>query len=126
MVQFITILTKTKMVAGGYEASTGGITRIASVGIFTGLVVAWLTVQIYRYTVKHNWRIKMPASVPAGVSNSFSALIPGFCIAVVVAVIELILVTMGTDIFQVLYIPFHSHSLVTLLILGGASSSLSS
>lgn len=94
------------MVAGGYEASTGGITRIASVGIFTGLVVAWLTVQIYRYTVKHNWRIKMPASVPAGVSNSFSALIPGFCVAVVVAVIELILVTMGTDIFQVLYIPF--------------------
>ena len=42
------------MVAGGYEASTGGITRIASVGIFNGLVVAWLTVQIYRYTVKHN------------------------------------------------------------------------
>lgn len=89
-IQFVTILTKAKMVAGGYEASTGGITRIASVGIFTGLVVAWLTVQIYRYTVKHNWRIKMPASVPAGVSNSFSALIPGFCVAVVVAVIELI------------------------------------
>lgn len=102
----ITTFTKTKMVAGGYEASTNGITRIAAVGIFTGLVIAWLTVQIYRYTVKHNWRIKMPASVPSGVSNSFSALIPGFCIAVVVALIELILVTLGTDIFQVLYIPF--------------------
>lgn len=123
-IQFITILTKAKMVAGGYEASTGGITRIASVGIFTGLVIAWLTVQIYRYTVKHNWRIKMPASVPAGVANSFSALIPGFCIAVVVAVIELILVTLGTDIFKVLYIPFSL--LATLLILGGASLSLSS
>lgn len=105
-VQFITTFTKTKMVAGGYEASTNGITRIAAVGIFTGLVIAWLTVQIYRYTVKHNWRIKMPASVPSGVSNSFSALIPGFCIAVVVALIELILVTLGTDIFQVLSIPF--------------------
>lgn len=105
-VQFITTFTKTKMVAGGYEASTNGITRIAAVGIFTGLVIAWLTVQIYRYTVKHNWRIKMPASVPSGVSNSFSALIPAFCIAVVVALIELILVTLGTDIFQVLYIPF--------------------
>ena len=105
-VQFITTFTKTKMVAGGYEASTNGITRIAAVGIFTELVIAWLTVQIYRYTVKHNWRIKMPASVPSGVSNSFSALISGFCIAVVVALIELILVTLGTDIFQVLYIPF--------------------
>ena len=48
-VQFITTtFTKTKMVAGGYEASTNGITRIAAVGIFTGLVIAWLTVQIYR------------------------------------------------------------------------------
>ena len=44
----------------------------------------------------------MPASVPSGVSNSFSALIPGFCIALVVAIIELILVTLGTDIFKVL------------------------
>lgn len=62
-IQFVTILTKAKMVAGGYEASTSGITRIASVGIFTGLVVAWLTVQIYRYTVKHNWRIKIDACI---------------------------------------------------------------
>lgn len=105
-IQFVQIFTKTKMVAGGYEASTSGITRIASVGIFTGLVVAWLTVQIYRYTVKHHWQIKMPASVPAGVSNSFSAMIPGFCVALVVAVINMILVMLGTDIFKVLYIPF--------------------
>ncbi len=105
-VQFVQIFNKTQMVAGGYEASTGGITRIASVGIFTGLVVAWLTVQIYRFTVKHHWQIKMPASVPAGVANSFSAMIPGLCIAVVVSLINLILVMMGTDIFKVLYIPF--------------------
>lgn len=48
----------------------------------------------------------MPSSVPQGVANSFSALIPGLCIAAVVALIELILVALGTDIFKVLYIPF--------------------
>lgn len=106
VIEFVQIFNKSKMIAGGYEASTGGIARIASVGIFTGLIIAWLTVQIYRYTVKHNWQIKMPASVPAGVSNSFSALIPGFCVAVTVALINMILVIMGTDIFKVLYIPF--------------------
>lgn len=105
-IQFITKLTKTQMIAGGYEASAGGITRIASVGIFTGLVVAWLTVQIYRFTIKHNWRIKMPASVPSGVSNSFSAMIPGLCVAILVSVINLLLVMAGTDLFKVLYIPF--------------------
>src|SRR5699024_6227480 len=66
----------------------------------------WLTVQIYRFCIKHNWRIKMPASVPSGVANSFTALIPGFVIAVVIAVIDVILIVLGTDIFQLLFIPF--------------------
>lgn len=105
-VQFFTSLKRNNIVGGGYAVSTGGITRIASVGIFTAIIVAWLTVQIYRYTVKHNWEIKMPSSVPQGVANAFSAIIPGLCIAIVVLLINLILVFAGTDLFKVLYIPF--------------------
>lgn len=105
-VQFIQSLSKTNIIGGGYAVSVSGITRIGSVGIFTGLVVGWLTVQIYRFTIKHNWSIKMPSAVPAGVANSFSSLIPGFCVALVVAVLNLLLVFAGTDIFKVLYIPF--------------------
>ncbi|WEV43242.1 PTS cellobiose transporter subunit IIC [Lactobacillus sp. ESL0684] len=105
-IQFVQLVTKTKMVAGGYEASTGGIYRIGAVGIFIGLVIAWLTVQVYRYTVKHNWQIKMPAAVPTGVANSFSAIIPAFCIAALITVINLALVLLGTDLFKVLFVPF--------------------
>ncbi|GAB5053792.1 PTS cellobiose transporter subunit IIC [Pediococcus parvulus] len=105
-IQFVQSLNKLNVIGGGYAVSTSGITRIASVGIFTGLVVGWLTVQIYRLTIKHNWQIKMPDSVPAGVANSFSALIPGFCVAFVVGAINLALIMAGTDIFKVLYIPF--------------------
>lgn len=105
-VQFVQSLNKANIIGGGYAVSASGVTRIAAVGIFTGLVVGWLTVQIYRFTIKHNWSIKMPASVPAGVANSFSALIPGFCVAFVIALLNLILVFAGTDIFKVLYIPF--------------------
>ncbi|MDF7669297.1 PTS cellobiose transporter subunit IIC [Lactobacillus sp. ESL0703] len=106
-VQFVTMFTKDKMLAGGYQASqTAGIYRIGAVGIFIGLVIAWLTVQVYRYTIKHNWRIKMPASVPAGVSNSFSALIPTACVSIIVAAINMVLVLMGTDLFKVLFVPF--------------------
>ena len=104
--QFLQSITKTKMVVGGYQVSTSGIYRIGAVGIFVGLVIAWLTVQIYRYTVKHNWQIKMPESVPAGVANSFSALIPAFCVAIVVAVLNGALVMAGTDMFNLLFIPF--------------------
>ncbi|KRM88499.1 PTS cellobiose transporter subunit IIC [Liquorilactobacillus vini] len=105
-VQFVQSLSKTNIIGGGYAVSTSGVTRIGAVGIFTGLVVGWLTVQIYRFTIKHNWSIKMPAAVPAGVANSFSSLIPGFCIAVAVSLINLLLVFAGTDIFKILYIPF--------------------
>jgi len=105
-IQFQQSLNPNNIIGGGYAVSTAGITRIAAVGIFTGLVVGWLTVQIYRFTIKHNWSIKMPASVPAGVANSFSSLIPGLVIAIVVSLINLIFVTMGMDIFKVLYIPF--------------------
>lgn len=103
---FLQTSTQNKMVAGGYEASTSGIYRIGAVGIFIGLVIAWLTVQIYRYTIKHNWQIKMPSSVPSGVANSFSALIPAFCVALVVAAINGALVLAGTDMFNLLYVPF--------------------
>ncbi|MFD1442033.1 PTS cellobiose transporter subunit IIC [Lacticaseibacillus hegangensis] len=106
MIQFVTSLNKNNIIGGGYAVSAGGITRIGSVGIFTGLVVGWITVQIYRFTIKHDWRIKMPSSVPEGVSNSFSALIPGACVAVVITLLNLILILAGTDIFKVLYIPF--------------------
>ncbi|WP_257609059.1 PTS transporter subunit EIIC, partial [Oenococcus oeni] len=95
-IQFVQSLKAANIIGGGYAVSTSGITRIAAVGIFTGLIVGWITVQIYRFTIKHNWQIKMPASVPAGVSNSFSALIPGFCVAFVIAAIDLILIIMGT------------------------------
>lgn len=103
---FVNILKKDNVIAGGYGVSGSGLTRIGATGIFTGLIVAWLTVQIYRFCIKHNWRIKMPASVPSGVANSFTALIPGFVIAIVIALIDVILIVLGADIFQLLFIPF--------------------
>lgn len=112
-VHFEQHLDPNNIVGGGYAVSAGGITRIGSVGIFTGLVVGWITVQIYRFTIKHNWQIKMPASVPAGVASSFSALIPGVCVALVISLIELVLLFFKTDIFKVLYIPFSFISDIT-------------
>lgn len=112
-IQFQQSLNPNNIIGAGIAVSTSGITRIASVGIFTGLVVGWITVQIYRFTVKHNWQIKMPDSVPAGVSNSFSSLIPGLCVAVVIAAINLALVFAGTDIFKLLFIPFSFISDIT-------------
>ncbi len=83
-----------------------GLSRIGATGIFTGLIIGTLAVQIYRICVKRGWSIKMPNSVPKGVTDSFTSLIPGFMIAFVVLIIDAVLIICNTDIFNLLYIPF--------------------
>jgi PTS system cellobiose-specific IIC component len=45
-------------------------------GLFLGIFTSFIASELYRYFVKKNWVIKMPAGVPDAVSRSFSALIP--------------------------------------------------
>src|SRR5699024_6668288 len=97
---FVNILKKDNVVAGGYGISGAGLGRLGGTSIFTGLIVACLTVQIYHFCIKHNWRIKMPASITSVVASSFTALIPSFVLTVVIAVIDVILAVLGTAIFQ--------------------------
>lgn len=78
------------------EVVTGVINKTWTAGqgmvgaIIVGLLVGWG----YSWFLKKNIRIKMPAGVPAGVSNAFSALIPGAVIIIVATVIHGIF-TMG-------------------------------
>ncbi len=78
-------------------------------GIITAIVVAIVSVEIYRFCVKHNISIKMPDSVPEMVSKSFSALIPGIMIVTAMLVINgICIVTFGSlheFIYKVLQVP---------------------
>ncbi|WP_037029340.1 PTS sugar transporter subunit IIC [Psychrilyobacter atlanticus] len=56
------------------KAFLGGRGMIAS--IIIGLAVG----KIYSFVIKKKWTIKLPDSVPTGVSNAFTSLIPGFII----------------------------------------------
>lgn len=83
---------------------TGGNGIIAAIimGIFTGYV--------YTYFLKKNIRIKMPSGVPNGVSNAFSALIPGFVVVIIAAVLYQICMLSGGQsltevIFSVIQVP---------------------
>lgn len=84
-----------------YTGGRGMITAIL-VGLFAGYVYSWF--------ITRDIRIKMPESVPAGVANAFSALIPGFVIVLVSVIVYLIfgLATNGSFvewIYKVLQIP---------------------
>lgn len=62
----------------GYLGSKGMIVSII-IGLFVGYVYTWF--------IKNNITIKMPDSVPEGVANSFSSIIPG---AVIISIMTLI------------------------------------
>ncbi|VPD55359.1 PTS system transporter subunit IIC [Streptococcus pneumoniae] len=105
MMKTVTSLKEGAVIADGW-AMGNGVARFGTTGIFTAIIMAIVTVLIYRMCVKHNWVIKMPEAVPEGVSRGFTALVPGFVFAFVVIFINGLLVAMGTDIFKVIAIPF--------------------
>lgn len=80
--------------------------RLGTSGVFTGIIMSYIAVELYVLCVKKKWVIKMPDVVPPGVARSFTALIPTFVIAFAVMIINGTLVALGTDIFKMISIPF--------------------
>ncbi|OCG12901.1 PTS cellobiose transporter subunit IIC [Gilliamella sp. wkB292] len=80
--------------------------RLGTSGIFIAIVMAIVATQLYFVCVRRNWVVKMPETVPLGVSRSFTALIPTFVIAFTVIILNGILIYFGTDIFDIIGVPF--------------------
>lgn len=91
---------------GGIHVQWGSIERFGGMGVFVAILMAFCTVEIYRFCIRKNLTIKMPEGVPEGVSRSFAALIPAFFIASFVIIVQGILVSRGTDIHGVIALPF--------------------
>ena len=96
----VTLISDDQKIIDGWEMA-GGVTRLGTTGIFTAIIMAIIAVKIYAFCVKRNIYIKMPDTVPTGVSSSFTALIPTA------------LVALGPDIFKVIAIPFSFVSQLT-------------
>lgn len=99
-------ITEEITIVNGWEINGDGVARLGTVGIFTGIIMAILAVNLYKLAVKQNWIIKLPDEVPPGVSRAFTALIPAFIVAFVVLLINGVLVVFNTDIFQIIEVPF--------------------
>ncbi|REJ30863.1 MAG: PTS cellobiose transporter subunit IIC [Caldibacillus debilis] len=63
----------------------------SSKGMFVAIIVAIITTEIYRYIVKKNIIINMPAGVPPAVAKSFASLIPGFIVLLILWMLSLLL-----------------------------------
>ena len=69
------VLVASPQLAGGEPASF-----LDNSGLFTAIVVALISVEVYRFFIQRNLVISMPAGVPPAIANAFAALIPGFVI----------------------------------------------
>ena len=83
------ILMPSSITTEGGEVVSGIINKTwtAGQGMIGAIIVGLIVPPIYCWFLKKNIRIKMPAGVPEGVTNAFSALIPAFVILTGAAVV---------------------------------------
>ena len=95
------VLTPLKM---GWDGKEVEISFLDGRGILLSLFVAIVTVEGYHWMRKRNiGRIKMPDSVPASLSETFAALVPGLILMTFFSVIFIIFHAFDTTAVQFLY-----------------------
>jgi len=65
-------------------------TYFDSKGLFTAIIVALLTVEIYRFFVDRKLIITMPPQVPPSIANAFIALVPGVALLALAWVVRVL------------------------------------
>lgn len=63
--------------------------NLSASGLFLGMIVSVIAVEIIRFVEGKGWQIKMPASVPENVARSFSALVPALFVIIVFNLIRI-------------------------------------
>ena len=116
LISFLIVSASTTTLDSG-ETVTGVIPRgwTGGNGVIAAIIVGLLVGIIFTFFMKRNIRIKMPAGVPEGVTNAFSALIPGFVIILLSMIVyQLCMVFGGVSltelIFKIVQIPMQNLS----------------
>lgn len=79
------VIVMNSFVIGPDGSKIGGVipkTFLGGKGMIAAIIIGLIVGKIYSFIILKNWTIKLPDSVPAGVSNAFTSLIPGFAIVV--------------------------------------------
>jgi PTS system cellobiose-specific IIC component len=84
------------------EAYAVGANWLGGANIISGMIIGLLVAEMFTFVIRRNWVITLPDSVPASVSRSFSALIPGFLILSVFGIISWLLANHGSNFHQII------------------------
>lgn len=104
IVSFMLLLNWNVPVEGLEEGVTGIPTNwLGAEGVVAAIILGIMVGYLYMFLLKKDIRIKMPESVPSGVANSFSALIPIFLTATISAIVYGIFNSLGTSFLDIIY-----------------------
>jgi len=107
MMGFLLIHSHFVFESGAFEMTDRGWGRLEAAGVFPAIIMAIISVNLYKMCIKRGWAIKMPEEVPEGVSRAFTALVPVFVIAIFAIVMNGLLIGItGRDMFEVIAWPF--------------------
>lgn len=93
-------MTVTPFNVGGVAAI--GTNWLGGTNIISGIIIGLVVAEMFAFITKRKWVITLPDSVPDSVSRSFSALIPGFIILLILGMMSWGLSLMGTHFHQVI------------------------
>ena len=95
----ISYLILTPTAVEGAAWGTLSWTYFNSEAMFTGIIVAFLATEIFRWVVQKGWTVKMPSQVPPAVSKAFSAIIPAAVVFTIFGIIAAIfLIGVGSPV----------------------------
>lgn len=95
MAALVFLLLQLKLIPGDEPSIVLNMDGLGSAGLFTAIVVSLLAVRVQKFFTDRNLVIKLPASVPAMVYESFLSLVP---MVVLVVVFWLIRFGLGVDV----------------------------
>lgn len=82
------IITPYDPAPDAYSAATLSTQWLSSSGMFMAMVVGFIVGSVYKFCLTHHVEIKLPSQVPPTISRQFSALIPGFIVAILFVLIQ--------------------------------------
>ncbi|HEX4501345.1 MAG TPA: PTS N,N'-diacetylchitobiose transporter subunit IIC [Scandinavium sp.] len=79
-----------------------GANWLGGANIISGMIIGLVVAEIFAFILRRNWVITLPESVPSSVSRSFTALIPGFIILLMMGMIAWGLSLAETNFHQII------------------------
>lgn len=100
---FITLTPTAIAIPNLTETVTGISTSyLGGQNVISGMLIGLIVGEAYSFIVNRGWVIKMPDNVPPAVARSFSSLIPGFIILIVLGALSMVLANNHTNFHEII------------------------